>query len=157
MSAYRLINTEITPIVDDIEIETIETAINHNNTQHISLHIASALNLMSDRYNPDYRNSIKESISAVEGIAKMLTKEKNAELKKALNKLNDELEQPIHRALKNGFINIHGYTSDGDGIRHALTEESTVSFEDAKFMLVACSAFVNYLLSKAEKTSITIE
>jgi hypothetical protein len=31
-------------------------------------------------------------------------------------------------------------------------DESTVEFEDAKYMLVACSAFVNYLLAKASIT-----
>lgn len=30
-------------------------------------------------------------------------------------------------------------------------EESNLAFEDAKFMLVSCSAFVNYLVAKAAK------
>jgi len=33
-------------------------------------------------------------------------------------------------------------------IRHSLLNEPNVDFEDAKFMLVACCAFVNYLISK---------
>lgn len=156
MAGYRLVNREITPITSSEEIQTIEDAINQSDLKHVAKHIESALDLMSDRDTPDYRNSIKESISAVEGIAKMLTKDRTAELKTALNKLDGELEQPLHGALKSGFLKIYGYTSDGDGIRHALTEESSVSFEDAKFMLVACSAFVNYLLTKAKKANIEI-
>ena len=46
---------------------------------------------------------------------------------------------------------IYGYTSNGDGIRHALLEEDSLEYEDALYMLVSCSAFVNYLISKFEK------
>jgi len=52
---------------------------------------------------------------------------------------------------------MYGYTSDEDGIRHAMLEEPDVGFEDAKFMLVACSAFINYLKVKADKASINLE
>lgn len=157
MSGYRLVDKEITPIIHHEEIKSIENAINHSDLKYVSIHIETALNLMSDRNNPNYRNSIKESISAVESIAKLLTNEKNAELKLALNKLDGQLEPPLHGALKSGFLKLYGYTSDGDGIRHALTENENVSFEDAKFMLVACSAFVNYLLSKAKIAGIEIK
>ena len=157
MAGYRLVDKEITPIIHHEEIESIENAINHSDLKHVSIHIETALNLMSNRNNPNYRNSIKESISAVESIAKLLTNEKNAELKLALNKLDGQLEPPLHGALKSAFLKLYGYTSDGDGIRHALTENDNVSFEDAKFMLVACSAFVNYLLSKAKIAGIEIK
>ncbi len=62
----------------------------------------------------------------------------------------------LHGALKEGFSNLYGYTSSAEGIRHALLDESELSFEDAKFMLVSCSAFVNYLIVKAEKAKITL-
>jgi hypothetical protein len=61
----------------------------------------------------------------------------------------------IHPALKKGFSNIYGYTSDAGGIRHALLEEASLHFEDAKYMLVSCSAFVNYLAEKAAKAGIS--
>jgi hypothetical protein len=35
---------------------------------------------------------------------------------------------------------------DQAGIRHALLEKEQVGFDDAKFMLVVCSAFVNYVI-----------
>lgn len=157
MSGYRLIGHEITLIVDEVEIQSIEEAINNSNLKHVTSHLESALKLMSDRKSPSYRNSIKESISAVEGIAKLITGERKVELKGALHKLDEQLDTPLHGALKSGFLSIYGYTSDSDGIRHALTDEENVLFEDAKFMLVACSAFVNYLVSKAEKAGIEIK
>jgi hypothetical protein len=55
----------------------------------------------------------------------------------------------MHGALKSAFNKLYGYTSDEDGIRHAILEESNVGFDEAKYMIVVCSAFVNYLTAKA--------
>ena len=54
----------------------------------------------------------------------------------------------LHPALRAAFGNLYGYTSDEGGIRHALMESKVVSFDDAKFFLVVCSAFVNFVETK---------
>ncbi len=54
----------------------------------------------------------------------------------------------LHSALREAFNKLYGYTNDAEGIRHALLEASTLTFDDAKFMLVCCSAFVNFLTAK---------
>lgn len=89
---------------------------------------------------------IKESISAVEAAALALAGEmKNIKLSSALKKLPD-----LHGALRNAFISLYGYTSDEPGIRHSLeTEQANVGEAEARFMIIACSAFVNYLRDKA--------
>jgi hypothetical protein len=104
------------------------------------------LELLSNRKNPDYRNSIKESISAVESMAKTITQKPKADLEEALRIL--ERSGKIHGALKAGFSKLYGYTSDEGGIRHAMMEEPDLSSSDAQFFLVSCSAFTNYLKSK---------
>ena len=58
------------------------------------------------------------------------------------------MKQPLHPALAGAFQKLYGYTSDADGIRHALMEESNLDLADASLMLVACSGFVSYLLAK---------
>jgi hypothetical protein len=64
----------------------------------------------------------------------------------------------VHKALKQGFNNLYGYTSDEKGIRHHGSEEDgSVSTEDARYFLVACSAFINYLVVKADKAGIKIK
>ena len=79
-----------------------------------------------------------------------MTGDEKATLGKAIKKL-EEAGVPVHGALKTAFLKLYGYTSDEGGIRHALSEQSTVGQEDARFMLVACSAFVNYLAVKKDK------
>ncbi len=68
----------------------------------------------------------------------------------ALKELNTK--NKIHLALCEAFSKIYGYTSDKNtGIRHSIFDgtDCIPDFTDAKYMLVACSAFINYLLSKA--------
>ena len=114
----------------------------------------NALDLLSNRKSPDYRNPIKESISAVEAICKIITGKQKATLGGALKEIEKKIK--LHPALKNAFNSLYGYTNDAEGIRHALLDKSSLSFEDAKFMLVSCSAFTNYLISKASKAGIKI-
>jgi len=146
-SAYRIINNEITPITSEQEIQSIEDAlVNTNPYSGVQQHLNQALKLMSDRQNPDYRNSIKESISAVESICKIVTNDEKTTLGKALKIVEDKFG--LHPALKGSLSQLYGYTSDADGIRHAMLEESNLSYIDAKFMLVACTNFINYLIEK---------
>ena len=96
---------------------------------------------------PDYENSIKESISAVEAICCIITDDDKATLGKALGKL-EQAGITIHGSLKSAMEKLYGYTSDENGIRHAGIDFKGASSEDAKYMLVTCSAFVNYLMEK---------
>ncbi|MFH0736070.1 MAG: hypothetical protein V1773_16570 [bacterium] len=147
-AGYRLINGQIVQITTEEEIVEIEEALkNTNKYESVHTHIQTALKLLSDRQSPDYRNSVKESISAVEAVCIIITNDPKATLGQALKII--ETKYNLHGALKEAFTKLYGYTSDGAGIRHALLEDSVaLTSEDAKFMLVTCSAFTNYLIAK---------
>ena len=150
LSAYRFVDNILTEITSEEEIASIEEAIQDSSKfKPVQTHLRRALELFSDRKNPDYRNSIKESISAIESFSCILTGNSKATLGQALKVI--EKNHELHSALKSSFSNLYGYTSDSNGIRHALLEEPSLKQEDAKFMLVACSAFVNYLYVKTNQ------
>jgi hypothetical protein len=152
LSAYRLVGGQIIQITSEQEISAIEEALEATNSfRGMKVHLTRALELFADRKLPDYRNSIKESISAVEAVCKLISNDDKATLDKALDIIKD-----LHPALKRAFSNLYGYTSDAQGIRHALLDEPSLGFEDAKFMLVSCSAFINYLISKASKAGVKV-
>lgn len=157
-SAYRFVKGIISPITNQTEINEINEVISSTNSftslSGCNTHLRDALDKLSDRENPDYRNSIKESISAVEAITKVISTNANDSFSASLNKIKGKIR--IHPALEKGFKQIYGFSSDSSGIRHALMDDSTCEFEDAKFMLVACSAFINYLISKSEKSGINL-
>ena len=67
------------------------------------------------------------------------------------------LTQNLHPALEKSFKQLYGYTSDSDGIRHALMDIYNCDFEDAKYMIVSSSAFVNYLIVKADKACLKLK
>ncbi len=147
LSAYRFVDNKITDLTSEQEIESIESAIS-NATKYsgVSTHLKTSLAFLSDRESPNYRNSIKEAISAVESLSKIVTENPKATLGSALKVI--EKSHELHPAFKNALSNLYGYTNDNGGIRHALLEEDTVTYTDAKYMLVSCTAFINYLLGK---------
>jgi hypothetical protein len=146
LAGYRMVENIVTPITDEQEINTITEALEDTTFSGVSSHLKRALELLSNRENPDYRNSIKESISAVESMAKVIAQKPKADLEEALKVL--ERSGKIHGALKASFSNLYGYTSDEGGIRHSMLDEPNLSSHDAKFFLVSCAAFTNYLKSK---------
>lgn len=148
LSAFRYVGGVVTEITSNEEVEMLDMALADSDHPAVKAHLRRALELLSDRKNPDYRNSIKESISAVESIAQKISGESKATLADALKKL--EKNGKIHAALKDGFIKIYGYTSDSDGIRHAMMEEPNLTANDAKFFLLSCTSFINYLKGKTE-------
>lgn len=153
-SAYTLNGNKFIPITNELEINELKQTLvlaNNFSLNGIQQHLNSAIEFFSLKPSPDYRNSIKESISMVESIARII--EPNAKtLGEALNKL--DLNQKINGTFKSGFEKLYAYTNGKHGIRHAIMEEQTVEFEDAKFFLIACSAFTNYLVEKARKDNL---
>lgn len=151
MSAYRLVDGYIVQITSEEEVFEIEEAIiNSSKWESVNTHLKTAITYFSNRENPDYRNSVKEAISSIESLCAIITGDSKATLAPALSLI--EKQYKIHGALKSAFTSLYGYTSDAGGIRHKLLEDDIiVTMEDAKFMLVSCSAFVNYLKVKIEK------
>lgn len=155
-SAYRIVSFEVTPITSSQEIQSIEDAIEKaGELPGPATHLNQALCLMSDRNSPDYRNSIKESVSAVESLCQIVAEDPKAAFGKALGILAKRID--LHPALKSAFNKLYSYASEEDGIRHAMLEIPDLSDSDARFMLVACSAFVNYVVAKCGEKGLAIQ
>lgn len=157
-SAFRFVDTTIVKIVDKTEFSEIEESLERCAAiPGAQYHIKKALSLLSKRENPDYPNSIKESVSAVETMCRIITGDEKASLGKALDILKKSSPIAIHESLLEAWKKLYGYASDAEGIRHAITDSSNiVDFADAKFMLVSCSAFVNHLIVKANDAKIKL-
>lgn len=157
LSGYRIVGKILIPITSEQEIAEIERAVKDTSKiRPINLQLEQSLRKLADRENPDYRGSIKESISAVETLCRIVTNQPKLELGKALKQIENQGAIDLHPALKDAFVKLYGWTSDENGIRHALMDEPNIEFEDAKFMLVSCSAFINYVLAKLAKAGIEI-
>ncbi len=155
LSAYRFIGGSLVPISNPTEVAAIEGAIAGGAAAGLAgvhAHLQSSLENLGRKPVADYRNSIKESISAVEATVNLIAGGSGNGVAGALDALSQHTE--LHGAFKAALKQLYGYTSDADGIRHAILDEPNVDFEDAKFMLVACSAFTTFFLGKASKAGL---
>jgi len=145
-AAYRFVGDQISPITSVTEINEIELSLVAKD--EAAVHIESALTLLSNKEKDQSRESIGQSISAVEAKAKKVVGNTKATLAELCQKLKII---PQHDQLVKALHNLYNYTSGKDGIRHGLTEESMpVNPALARFMLVTCSAFVNLIESETE-------
>lgn len=144
--AYRIVENQLVEITSEQEIKTMETAID-NNKDNVKVHLNNALKLYAQRPEADYRNSIKESISAVEALSREITGDKGLSFAKM-----EAAGYKIPPVLRKCFEILYGYTNDPTtGIRHALMDDTAKyvpGADEALFMLVSCSAFINYLNNK---------
>lgn len=145
-AAFRFAAETLVRVSDEISVSEIAGAISHNKSDQVKVHVMRAAELYSQMPNPDYRNSIKESISAVEAAVSFVSGAKPSGISKPLKSVIDVFV--LHPALRDGFEKLYAYTSDSDGIRHALMGEQILTQADARYMLVSCSAFSNYLVAK---------
>ena len=72
----------------------------------------------------------------------------------ALRQLDNHI--PTHSSFKTAMENLYKYTNDASGIRHSLINVTDLDYEDASYLLVSCSAFINYLTLKASKARIDL-
>ena len=154
---YRFVDSILIPIANELETDEVAQAIKIP-YDNVNKHLKKAMRYISDRNNPDYENVIKESLSAVEAMCLNILGEKGT-LGDALKKLQKNNKYKLHPALENGFEKIYGYASDDDsGIRHSAgLGGSDSTFAEARFMLVACSAFVNYLKETIGDTNVIFD
>ena len=148
-AAYRLDITERPHRVfkrtsveeSDATLQSIEKLKAHGFEAALS-HLRQAATHINTGQFPD---SIADSIHAVESVARSITPNENS-LGKALDKLKAE-GKIKHAALIEGFKKIYGYTSNEEGIRHALINLDTANVDEplALFFYNACAAFAGYL------------
>ena len=145
---YKIVGGLVTPTVSELDVQTISSAV-HGRFGLAGGHIKKALALFANRENPDYANSMKESVMAVESISLELTNQKN--IKAALDTL--VRNGKLHPAFAGGIGKLFNFASDESGVRHASNREPINTDQNtARFMLVTCSAFVNYMAAEHPDT-----
>ena len=96
----------------------------------------------------DWTGGVRDSIHAVESVARQVDPGAAKKLGPALKTL--ERHRVLHPALREALSKLYGYTSDEQGIRHALLDrtDAPVGRDEAVFMLGACASFASYLWRK---------
>ena len=151
-SAYRL---EISsrpyyfrPCANKIQGETIKKAIQTLHEEDMAGAITHLRNAAKNIHEKEYAGAIRESIHAVESVARRISPESKT-LEPALKSLQKE-GLIKHPALKVAFSKLYGYTNDEQGIRHPLINKGAadVGLDEAMFMYGACASFAQFLANK---------
>lgn len=99
-----------------------------------------------DKENPDYANTVKESLCALELTAEILTGEKiskdfSANMKKYQGNSYNLIPAPIIQSM----IKIFGYRGSGEGVVHGINKGLRVSRYEAELVLNTTASFITYL------------
>ncbi|MGA1856931.1 hypothetical protein VH569_13190 [Azospirillum sp. 11R-A] len=152
-SAYFLVDGKtFFPISSDAEKSVVVSALDALSKSEYGGARSHIIKAIEEFESGDNAGAVREAIHAVEAVARSMEPSANT-LAPALAKL--EKTSRIHPALKAAFSCLYGYTSDEEGVRHALVENSSaqVETEEALFMIGACASFVTYLIAKGKIVS----
>lgn len=146
-AAYRVVDAEIVAIGTEQQAEAFEAAVAAAEAAEA---IAARKHLVSagkELRLSNWAGSVRESIHAVESMVLKFAPEAKT-LGAALSVL--ERDGHLHGSLKSAFGKLYGYSSDEEGVRHALVfgDVAHVDEADALFMLGACASFVSYLIAR---------
>ena len=135
----------IIPTVTEVEGNTIIESMEELRQAGLAGSASHLLKASECINQSDWAGSIRESIHAVESVARQLDPQAATTLGPALTSL--EKRNQLHPALKEAFSKLYGYTSDEQGVRHALLDQpnASVNMDETLFMLSACAAFASYL------------
>lgn len=145
--AYRVINGLFIEVTSDIELEAIEKSLSTN--ENIKVHLLQAISSISaSNQVPDYRNSIKESISAVGCFLRGIFGGNS--LGEALKNLRSKHPNLINQFVLSAIEKIYTYTNQPNtGIRHELLTQNYIpDHSDAIFMLTEACCVINYISKK---------
>src|SRR5207253_3347529 len=104
-SGFRFMGDKLTRVMHPTEAAEVERARSRataSGLDGVRQQIDQALALFGKRPEPDYRNAIKEAISAVEGVVKLIEGVRGGGLKGALDSLAKRVE--MHPALREGLV-----------------------------------------------------
>lgn len=113
-------------------------------------HFAKAIEFFGKRPKADYENCVKEAVSAIESVARIIC----GKPKETLSKLIPQLvQQGVLVKPLNGVVErLYAYRGDAPGAAHGKTGvESPIGVPEAEFVLGLSASTINYLIRKRQE------
>lgn len=128
-AGYHIINNKVVRVLTDRELQEIQQAVQGIAEEPVSKHFSKAIELLGNRKTSNYREAVLEAIAAVDYVMELFPPQR----------VTGESLLPI-------ISNPNGLVS----FKYALTEGGmTVSFDKARYWIVACASAINLLKEKA--------
>ena len=114
-------------------------------------HFEKAIKALNIRPKPDVENCIKDAVSAIESVGRIITNDENALLsdiiKSAVKK--GAIPQPLDQT----FQKLYAYRGNEPGVAHGATDISKVTADEAELILTMSAAMIIYLVKKRSQLS----
>ena len=138
-------------------VETTDQAqyvMSDNRLQNARIHYSKALGFFRDRKQPDYANTVKEAVCAVESAGKdLFPQAKASTLGDLINWLKNKNNNiAIPPALINTFSSIYALRNSGKEVAHGSASGGEITAAIAEYILSLSASTIIYLVDLANST-----
>jgi len=132
--------------LDNEIIERVKSVLKHPDFKGPNNQFNKAIDFFNNRPKPDIENCVKEAVGALEGVARILLRDKNITLGKAVDKMvrMGKMRKPFDKI----FGALYGIASTEPGSRHGAFELSNADIAEANFVLYNSAACMLFLCEK---------
>jgi len=111
-------------------------------------HFEKAIKALNARPTPDVENCVKDAVSAIESIGRIIVNDEKALLSDIIKDMakNKTIPKPLDEAIQK----IYAYRGDQPGVAHGLVGTSKVTVDEAEFVLAVSAAIIIYLVKKRQ-------
>ena len=109
-------------------------------------HFEKAIKALNTRPNPDVENCIKDAVSAIKSVGRIIVNDEKALLSDIIKEMakNKIIPKPLDKAIQK----VYAYRGDQPGVAHGLVGASKVTIDEAEFVLAMSAAIIIYLVKK---------
>jgi hypothetical protein len=113
-------------------------------------HFEKALKAVNIRPNPDVENCIKDAVSSIESVGRILANDERALLSDIIKDMarKGTIPKPLDEAIQK----VYAYRGNQPGVAHGLVGDSKVTIDEAEFVLAMSAAVIIYLVNKHKNT-----
>jgi hypothetical protein len=112
-------------------------------------HFEKALKAVNIRPNPDVENCVKDAVSAIESVGRILVNDEKPLLSDIIRDMAKRgiIPKPLDEAIQK----VYAYRGNQPGVAHGLVGDSKVTVDEAEFVLAMSAAIIIYLVNKYKK------
>ena len=122
------------------------TVLGDNRLANARRHFNKAHKFFSNRERPDFENTVKEAVCALESATEALSGVKvSQDFAKEVSKLSGTQPGSIPPPIAQAMTKIYAYRGAGQGVAHGTNEGPTVTRLEAELVLSTVAAFITYL------------
>jgi hypothetical protein len=116
-------------------------------------HFEKAMKALNARPNPDVENCVKDAVSAIESVGRIIVNDAKALLSDIIKEMakNKTIPKPLDEAIQK----IYAYRGDQPGVAHGLVGTSKVTIDEAEFVLAMSAVIIIYLIKKRQSVQNT--